>query len=894
MKGRRAPTGTVAFLFTDIEGSTRAWQADPAAMGEAVAAHDRLVRSCIEDAGGYVFALGGDSFAAAFQTVDAAVDAAVCAQESLAAHPWPTPRPLRVRMGIHAGSAQERDENYFGPTVNRAARLMSAGHGGQILLSGVSASLSQTGRAIRSLGERRLADVEGAEHVHQIGDGRFPPLRAVEVFRCDVPAARTELFGREEDLLVIDRSLRSSPLVTLVGVGGAGKTRLAFEAARAMQIRFQGGVRLVDLTVIASPGDVAPSIATAVDLMPEADTVDAIARAIGGRDVLLVVDNCEHVIDAVADCVDALLAACPNLVVLATSREPLEVDGESVYPVPPLDPAGAAIELFRARVEATGLDPDQFDPSDVADLCARLDGLPLAVELAAARARTLQPTELIARLDAGAELGSGRRRGRRRHDTLDATIAWSYNLLDDEERLVLRRSALFETDFPLEGIESTSGLSPAAVVDALDGLVAKSLVVRVPAPGRNETSWYRLLDTIREFAARRLTDDDDLEHAQNRLVDYVVGLFDAWLTGTRRPQLLLELLTQRATIAAAARHAEAGRRLDAVGDLLHLSSLVWWCEPTTADPDDLIHPDTLDELPDDIRGSLIALRATRHLGRGDIDACLQTVGQALQLSATRDTHYGATALSIQSRLISYIDPEAGLEMANRAVAMWERAEPAPRAPALAGDFGSMFLAQDHASTLLAVDDHQAAWEELLNAARLGPDVNPIAHIGLLADLIWVSLLIDRPADGLAHVEAALGTDLGASLRWSAAQVHLSVARACAIAAAGDPERAERILLATIESSTAFAPGHLSAWLVAFGVIAFHAGDHERAHRLLRAPTRAGMGVMMARRRYLAKLGTAPSSTAVLESADDADIDVDEITAIIDEEIRHVRHTLTER
>jgi len=894
MEEGATPTGTVTFLFTDIEGSTRSWQADSEAMGRAVAAHDRLMRSCIEGAGGYVFALGGDSFAAAFQTVDAAVDGAASAQEALRAETWPTPGPLRVRMGVHTGSAEQRAGNYFGPTVNRAARLMSAGHGGQILLSDLSASLLTGDHLVRYLGERKLADIDGSEHVHQVGDERFPPLRAVEVFSCNVPIARTELIGREQELLTVDESLRSSRLVTLVGTGGTGKTRLAFEAALVAQARFEAGVRLVDLTAIADPSGVEASIAAAVDATPGESAIAEAAAAIGARDVLLVVDNCEHVIDAVVDCADALLSACPHVVILATSREPLEIDGESVYPVPPLDPAGAGGELFRARVAAAGVDPLQFDPSDVTALCTRLDGLPLAIELAAARARTLNPAEVIARLDAGADLSSGRRRRRRRHDTLEATIAWSYDLLDDDERLVLRRCALFESDFPVEGIEATSALSPAKTVDALDGLVAKSLVVRIPGTGDGGASRYRLLETIRDFAADRLNADDDLDEAQNRLVDYAVDLFDEWLVGTTRQQVLDELVTQRATVANAARYADAHGRFESLGDILQLSMLAWLTEPTSVSPDDLVRPDSLDALPDDIRGTLIAQRAIRHLNLGDVDACLQALGRALQLSTNRDTLYGAVALSVQARLLAYVDPDAGLALSERSFRMWSRAEPIPRL-LTSGDVSWMWRMHDHASNLMAVGDMNAAWDVLLDAARLGPDVNPLAHHMLFADILWTSILVERPGEGLALATEALGSDLQASRRWLSQATILPISYAGALAAAGDPEPAERALLSAVESWTD--AGDAPRWsncLVGFAVAAFHAGDPERAMRLLLPLPRAAMSVMMVRRHYLSLLGVPPLSSALFESDRDADRDIAEIKAMIDEEVRHARQLLTGR
>ena len=651
-------TGIVTFLFTDVEGSTRGWQDQPEAMALGVAAHDDLMRASIEGAGGRVFALGGDSFAAAFETADAAVGAAVSAQRALGRQDWPTSEPIRVRMGVHTGPAEQRADNFFGPTVNRAARLMSAGHGGQILVSEVSASLLEFDHGLLRLGERRLADVDGVDVVYQVGAERFPPLRAVRVFECDVPVARTELIGRDDELAAIDRALRESRLVTLVGAGGTGKTRLAFEAARAARARFEAGVRLVDLTVVGEADEVAPAVAAAVDAMIGIDGWAAAIGAIGNRNTLLVFDNCEHLIEEVADGVDELLSSCQNLTVLATSREPLEIGGEAVRPVPPLDPAGSAIDLFCVRVRAAGVDPDQFDPADVAELCARLDGLPLALELAAGRARTLSPTELIERLDQGGDLETGRRRRRRRHDTLEDTIAWSYDLLDDDERTVLRRCSIFEGEFVLRGIETTAGLSQGRTVAALEGLVAKSLVIRVHGASPADASRYRLLETIRDFATRRLGDDNGRTVALDGLVDYLIGLYDAWLAGESRPRLLDELGLQRTTIATAARHVDATGRLDALGDVLQLWMLIWMTGSFATEPLDAISVDRVDELPGEVRGQLIVQSGIRCLNRGDVEGCQRDIAQTLALSAGRDTAHGAVALSIQSRLVAYIDPDA--------------------------------------------------------------------------------------------------------------------------------------------------------------------------------------------------------------------------------------------
>ncbi|HMK10893.1 MAG TPA: adenylate/guanylate cyclase domain-containing protein, partial [Acidimicrobiales bacterium] len=395
---RAPPTGTVTFLFTDLERSTQQWEAHPDAMTGALRRHDDILRAEIAAQRGHVFSTAGDAFSAAFWTPHEAVAASRAIHSALAAEPWPSPVALRVRIGIHTGTADEREGDYFGPTLNRAARLMAAGHGGQILLSEVSARLVDAPDLV-DLGEQRLKDLAAPERVFQVGTHAFPALRASGTLRVRLPEWETRFWGREAELDWLTDRVPRTRLVVLTGPGGLGKTRLAAQAAERLVDSFPEGIAFVGLAGIGA-GDVEYAIADGIGVRREPDR-SALESAIGwiaDRRVLLVLDNCEEVVPAARSAAQQLVHSCPRLHVLSTSRVPLGVAGELRRPVPPLA-ENAAVALFVDRAQA--MDPG-FDPTAEADalreLCRRLDAVPLAVELAAARCRTFSPDELLARL----------------------------------------------------------------------------------------------------------------------------------------------------------------------------------------------------------------------------------------------------------------------------------------------------------------------------------------------------------------------------------------------------------------------------------------------------------------------------------------------------------------
>jgi len=511
------PGGTVTFLFTDIEGSTPLWDAHPVAMGAALARHDAIVRKAIDGADGHVFSTGGDGFGAVFARAGNAVSAAVAAQRALAAEPWPEAVNLRVRMGLHTGEVEERDGDYFGPPVNRAARLMGAAHGGQVVVSELTAGLLDLGAVgveLIDLGSVNLKGVVEPVHVFGVSAPDLAwidrPLVSVQSSSGNLPRPQTELVGDLVDLQGRVARLAESRLVTLTGSGGVGKTRAAVEIGWLVVDEFVDGVWLVELAPIADPEVVIPALASVlgVQAQPGMTPIESIVDWCLGRRLLLIVDNCEHVLAPVVAIVEAVVAGCQTVTVVATSREPLGVTGEQVIRIPSLATA-AGVELFRNRAGAAGA---TFDGSDdelaaIAAISHRLDGIPLAIELAAARSRSLSPQELLDRLDDRFRLlRGGGRGGLERHQTLRAAVSWSYQLLSPEQQCLFDRLSVFAGGFDLDAAEVVGAggdLDEIDVIDLLGELVDKSMVL---AERTGSTTRYRMLETLRQYGEDRLED----------------------------------------------------------------------------------------------------------------------------------------------------------------------------------------------------------------------------------------------------------------------------------------------------------------------------------------------------------------------------------------------------
>lgn len=533
----KAPSGTVTFLFTDIEGSTRLWEEFPDAMRAALADHDEVVRDAIVSCGGHVVKTTGDGFHSAFGDASSAVRAAVAAQRGLDAHVWPATGPLRVRMGIDTGEADERDGDYFGRPVNRAARLMAAAHGGQIVASAATAAVltAPPGVALVDQGFHRLRGLAEPMQVFRVhADGLVvidQPLDTEQTVPGNLPRSATEYVGRVDLLRSQAAQLASRRLVTLTGTGGVGKTRTAIEAGWLSVDAFPNGVWLVELAPIADSGAVVAGVASVLSVYPQAgmSMLAAIVDWLRGRRLLLILDNCEHVLGAAAELVSAVIAGCPSVTVLATSREPLGVAGERVVPIASLD-AAQAEELFRDRAQSAdaSLELTSAELETVGRICARLDGIPLAIELAAARVRSLTLDDLAARLDDRFRLlrGSGRG-GSERHQTLRAAVAWSYQLLSEAEQVVFDRVSVFAGGFDLEAAEAVCSdelVDVGDVVDLVGSLVDKSMVVADRADSRVR---YRVLETLRVYGEERLDDRNEIAALRDRHLAYYLAAAQA-------------------------------------------------------------------------------------------------------------------------------------------------------------------------------------------------------------------------------------------------------------------------------------------------------------------------------------------------------------------------------
>ena len=548
------PTGTVTLLFTDIEGSTRLLQILGDRYSEAVKQHRQVLRDAFASYFGVEVDTQGDAFFAAFSRAQDAVDAAVDAQRALASCRWPDEIGLRVRIGIHPGEPTVTDEGYVGIDVHRGARIAAAGHGGQVLLSQATRDLLPEELPeirIRDLGEHRLKDLTRAQRLYQLVipelDSEFPPLKTLESRPTNLPTQATPLIGRERELQEMANLFQRADvrLVTLTGAGGTGKTRLALQVAADLVEAFSDGVFFVSLAPIIRSDLVVPTIAQtlAVREQPGQSLRETLKEYLADRELLLLLDNFEQLLEA-APGVAELLAVCPQLKVVVTSRAPLHLSGEHMYSVPPLalpdpkkvrDPQSLsqydAVALFLER--ATAVKPD-FQMRDenaaaVAEICVRLDGLPLALELAAARVAILPPQALLKRLGQRLQLLTGGPRDLpARQQRLRSTIDWSYGLLSDDEQRLFARVAVFVGGCVLETVETVCQLDGDRPIDVLDGLtslVEKNLL-RVE-PGVGGEPRFSMLETIREYALERLETNGEADDLRRRHADYYLVLAEA-------------------------------------------------------------------------------------------------------------------------------------------------------------------------------------------------------------------------------------------------------------------------------------------------------------------------------------------------------------------------------
>jgi predicted ATPase/class 3 adenylate cyclase len=560
----RLPTGPLTFLFTDVEGSTKLWERNPEAMSKALSHHDELIRNAVEANDGFIFKTVGDAFYVAFSAAAEAVQAAIDAQKSLLSEEWEETGPLKVRIALHTGTAEERGGDYFGPTLNRAARLLSAGHGGQVLLSLSTQELVgdqlPLGVELRDLGVRRLKDLFGPEHIFQLTapdlPASFPPLKTLDVRLNNLPIQPTPLLGREREVAEIADLLRHADvrLLTLTGTGGTGKTRLALQSAAELIDDFEDGVFLVALAPISDSELVASTVAGALSVSESAGRAlkEDLREYLSTKELLLVLDNFEQVVDA-APLVGELLSGCPGLKVLATSRTLLRIYGEHEYAVSPLelpDPSHLppietlrqyeAIRLFTERARAAKADfslTNENAPA-IAEICARLDGLPLAIELAAARIKLLSPQAMCSRLSNPLKfLTGGARDLPERQRTLRGAIAWSHALLNEGEQVLFARLSVFSGGCALEAVEAICDAVGDFLVDVLEGLsslVDKSILRQ--EEGVEEEPRFVLLETIREYARERLELSGEAAEIRRLHAEYFLALAEQGESKLREPE----------------------------------------------------------------------------------------------------------------------------------------------------------------------------------------------------------------------------------------------------------------------------------------------------------------------------------------------------------------------
>lgn len=546
------PSGTVTFLLTDVEQSTRLWLHSDPQMRAALARHDQIAQTCIAEAGGIlVKARGeGDSLFTVFASAPDAVRAALALQQTLCAENWNLPAPLRVRMALHTGEVESRDGDYYGLTITLGTRIRNVGHGGQILLSQATADLARNAlpenATLLDLGLHGLKDLQSPERLWQLRHpdlpADFPPLRSLAAYKHNLPRQLTSFIGREEELEEIKRLLTQTSLLTMIGSGGCGKTRLALQAAADLLDDYPDGIWFVELAPLSDPALIVRAIAKTLGLReePGADALEALCEALRTQKVLLILDNCEHLADGAAQIVKKLLQSCPTLRILTTSRVRLNVPGEIPWRVPSLlipddktfssvDAAlrNAALRLFVERATAAH---SQFAMTDanlpaVAQICRRLDGIPLAIELAAARVNSLTAQQVAKRLDKRFKLLiGGSATVLERHQTLQALIDWSHELLSVEQRVLLRRLAVFAGGWTLEAAEAVCAwgeIEAEDVVDVLSHLVDASLVI---AEEQDEAHRYRLLETVRQYAQERLEEAEEDAQARERHLQYFLEL----------------------------------------------------------------------------------------------------------------------------------------------------------------------------------------------------------------------------------------------------------------------------------------------------------------------------------------------------------------------------------
>jgi predicted ATPase/class 3 adenylate cyclase len=821
----------VTFLLTDIEGSTQLWERRPDSMRSALARHDEIVRKAVAANEGTVFATGGDGFAAAFWNPADAVSAAVTVMARLGEEPWPADITIRARAAIHVGVADERDGDYFGPVVNRTARLMAAGHGGQVLVSAAASSLV-SGVELVDLGTHRLRDLTAPEHVFQLAVcGRHPPLRTLSTRRHNLPVQRTELFGRDRDLERIVELSRADRLVTLAGMGGIGKTRLALAAAALLVDDAPDGVWFVDLVPVADGARLPEVIADAAGLVPAGtgDLLDGLCTVLADRQIVLVLDNCEHVIDDVANVVEAVLDRTIGPRLLVTSREPLGLVNEVQFRLDPLptgdDDNSAALLLLSAAAARVGVRIRDADVGVAGELCRRLDGLPLSLELAGAQLRGLGVQAMVARLDARFELLGREPRGTNaRQASLVAVLEGTWSELSADERLLLAQLAAFPGVFDLDSAEAlASAVGVVTPAHGLTRLVDRGLLF-------TDGAHYRLLETIKLFVRQRT----DHERHDELHADWCLrrATTESWAAQLLSWDLLRWVGAHHDDLLAAEHHFLRSGDYHAIAALLGaqcnaVDTALGGAKATSMIA--RIEQHLASEVPDAHDRAVLNLAAA-FAGRPARrpDWIVKGARDAAALFARGDDDIGlAMALIVQSWMVALRDTDAALDLVDRAIEASERAGEAPFAcfarmnrvvPLQAAlRFTEAAAELDRIRPLLAMpsDDMTRDWfanfqctiDTIVDPARAGGNVPLLYH--------------------------------RQSARFEAADASL-IPFATAAASAGDVDWTHRLIEESVEQiGRGGSDDGLPDLLVPIAMLAWRLHDEERARRFLSAVKHAG-------------------------------------------------------
>lgn len=846
---------THTFLFTDIEGSTRTWERDPEAMARWLAGHDGIVTDAIRAHRGRVFKHTGDGFCSVFSSAADAARAAHRIQVALAASSRERTGALRARVALHSGDALERGGDFFGPTLNRCARLLGVGHGGQILLSAATATLLRTGNVgaevdVVDLGRHRLRDLQEPERIWQLVapdlEDAFPPPRSLDAFLHNLPIHRSSFIGRDAEIRVLGDMLAAHRLVTVTGVGGCGKTRLALEVAAREIERFGDGVFFADLSSVLEPGLIGSTIAAAIRVPPgRGTTEERLTRLLVDRHTLLVVDNCEHLLDGCAAILDRLLLSCPGLSVLATSREPLAIDGEHVWRVPSLgipdgetadQIAGAeSVRLFLDRASAVrpGFSLSADNAADVAAICRRLDGIPLALELAAARIAHLAPREIVLRLADRFRLLTAGRRGIQRQQTLQAVLDWSHELLTEPERVLLRRLSVFAGGWTLDAARAVCAgdvLDGEQVIDVLGTLVRRSLV---DAEQCEHHTRYGLLETVRIYAQERLIAANEGSALRNAHAKWFLHRAEtppggSAVAGTRywfgfqSPDLVDDLDNLR----EAADWSLAEGRFDATLRIAAATTRAFQSQGRIDEADAwlaLTLPHAA-EMTSGLRALCYAAWAEAAEMRGDFALANDRARAGIEVAEHAEDAGGAYSILVAN--LTWMDPDEAERLLGRAPE-WTRS---------LGPLAQSYMLTARGSLACARHDYDLAVQLLSRAVSLAGNVLSFLRKFELS----VAHLMRGDAEQATAVLDARRVDERTEARtWSA--YYEPYLRALIAAVRGDAAvaRVKLVETATIVRRWKIPLG-LADCVVGCAVLAFHRGDAVRASELL-AAVRAATG-----------------------------------------------------